>query len=122
VLLMSILNFEEVPVTFAPGASLSLPIVANGRTPMWISTPAGLTGTVLTFVAVGGLGDEVIRDSGGAEITVTLGAVPSRHSLTAEVSAAVANHGQIRVRVGTLAAPVAQAGGATLTMGLRATR
>jgi hypothetical protein len=86
---------------------------------MWIATPAGMTGTMLTFAAVGPSGDEVIRDSGGAEISVILGAVGSRHSLMTAVAAALAGHGQIKVRVGTAAAPTVQSGGATLRMGLR---
>lgn len=116
---MSIANYEEVAVFIAPGASLSAPIAVNARTPLWISTPAGLTGTVLTFVAVGVGGDEVIRDSAGAEVSLTLGAAGSRHSLMPAIASALAGHREIRVRAGTFGSPALQSGGATLVMGLR---
>jgi hypothetical protein len=111
---------DEVAAAIAAGQSVSGDIVTAGRTPLWLDTPAGLTGAVVTFVAVDATGAaRVLRDAGGLEISLALGAAGGRHSLMPEISGRLAGHATIRIRAGTVGAPSVQAAERSMTLGMR---
>ena len=116
---MPLVNLAQVPVVIGAGQSLSAAIQTNGRTPLWIDTPPGLTGTVLTFAAVGPGGDQVLRDPTGAEVTLWLGAAGCRHSLMTDIAARLAGHIAFKIRVGGVAWPEVQAAQRDLLVALR---
>lgn len=111
---------DQVEVTIAAGQSLSDIVLTQGRTPLWLDTPADLSGTTISFVAVdAAVAERVLVDRTGAEITLTIGTAGRRHSLMTEIAAQLAGHQAIKLRVGTVGAPTNQAAARTLRLGMR---
>ena len=110
----------EFLATIANGAAVTGPIPTIGRTPLWIETPTGMTGSVITFLTRDAAGSDIaIRDPAGNELSLTLGAVGSRHSLFPTLAGQLAGHDTLILRAGTTASPALQGAARTLRIGVR---
>ena len=113
------LQIQEIEVVIAAGQSiLAAALAADGRTPVYIDTPAGFEGTAIGFSTGDGL--RTLRGVYGQEMVLTLGAAGSRHCLLeGGVGWTLMRMGSWRIYAGTgFAARQVQAASRSLVVGL----
>lgn len=102
----------------AAGSSLSSEITLGGLRLFGLDIPAGLTGAVITFEADIGFGFRPLKDTQtGTEITYTLSA---NGVFPLPNPALFSSLHKLKVRTGTLAAPIVQGAGLSIGIAMRA--
>jgi hypothetical protein len=111
------LNLDDYQAVIAAGQSLSGPVLMGADTLVAISMPSSWVNASLTFQASpdGGTTWQELYDGAGNEITV-VAAANQFIALSGLPSYVWRGINALQVRSGTLAAPVVQTAGATITL------
>jgi hypothetical protein len=114
------LNLANYQAIIAPGASLSAPVSIGAQRLVGIVVPAGWVAGVLTFqTSIDGVNWNEVYDIAGDEIQVAASATAAGAFVAIDPTIWQGVN-MLTVRSGTLASPVVQTGGATVTLVTRA--